>query len=64
MNISSSLRILPQTEVSESDQTYLDPKDLATLVDVFRTLLELERKYGSGIETERPNGSDHHQPSQ
>ena len=41
----------------------LDPKDLATLVDVFRTLLEWERKYGSGIETERPNGSDHHQPS-
>lgn len=35
-------------------------QDLATLVDVFRTLLELDRKYGGDIGNEKPNGNDHH----
>lgn len=48
---------------SEEVSHKLDPEDLAALVDVFRTLLEWERKYGDGKEKKEViNGSDHSQP--
>ena len=41
----------------------LSREELAAYVDVFRTLLQWEKKYGNGREEkESTNGSDHHQP--
>ena len=44
------------------DLVKLSPEDLAAFVDVFRTLLEWERKYGCDMGKEKHNGSDHRQP--
>lgn len=48
-----------RNRTEESNEPNRD--ELATLVDVFRTLLELDRKYGGDMEKEKQNGSNHRQ---
>lgn len=50
------MQSIPIQPISEEISRSLDREDLEALVDVFRTLLEWERKYGGDIE--KSNGSD------
>lgn len=49
--------------IQNNEEESMSDEERRTLVDVFRTLLELDRKYGGDIEKKKSHGSDHHQPS-